>query len=164
MEACQDFAEFCAVQGGFTFIGWALGTGVSQYIERYDHWVAFALLAYIGGKMIIESFSKKQDERVDLLNTKQLVIASIATSIDALAVGISLAMVGLAIGRILYSVLIIAIVTALAAEIGLRGGAKLGKVLGKKADLIGGIILFAIGVKILVEHLMAASAATAILL
>lgn len=156
--------SFALFQGGFTFIGWALGTGVSQYIERYDHWVAFALLAYIGGKMIIESFSKKQDERVDLLNTKQLVIASIATSIDALAVGISLAMVGLAIGRILYSVLIIAIVTALAAEIGLRGGAKLGKVLVKKADLIGGIILLAIGVKILVEHLMAASAATAILL
>lgn len=147
--------SFALFQGGFTFIGWALGASVSQYIERFDHWIAFLLLAYLGVKMIIESFSKKSEEQsVDLLNTKQLTVASIATSIDALAVGISIALAGMSLGRILYSVGIIAVVTALAAELGLRGGATLGKLLGKKSNFIGGIILLAIGTKILIEHLL----------
>jgi Predicted membrane protein len=147
--------SFALFQAGFTFIGWLLGSTVSQYIERFDHWVAFLLLAYIGGKMIIESFSKKEgEEKVDLLNTKKLVISSIATSIDALAVGISFAMLHMTVGDILWTVLVIGVVTALAAEIGLRGGEKLGRILGRKCDFIGGLILVAIGVKILLEHLL----------
>lgn len=150
VRICLFFAGF---QAGFTFIGWALGSTVSQYIEKYDHWIAFALLAYIGGKMVIDAFkSGKEDEKVDLLSTKQLVISSVATSIDALAVGISFAMLEISTGKIAWSLLIIAAVTALFAAAGLIGGEKLGKVLGSKTNLLGGVILLAIGVKILLEH------------
>ncbi|MDD2595567.1 MAG: manganese efflux pump MntP family protein [Bacteroidales bacterium] len=147
--------SFALFQAGFTFVGWGLGSSVSQYIDKYDHWVAFILLAYIGGKMVIDSFrSSCNEDSVDLLNTKKLVLASIATSIDALAVGISLSMLQMSLSRILYSLLIIGFITALASEIGLRGGAKLGKCIGPKSNLIGGIILLAIGIKILIEHLV----------
>lgn len=141
-------------QGGFTFIGWALGASVEQYIARFDHWVAFGLLAFIGGRMIVEAFSKKEEEKsVDLLSTGHLILASVATSIDALAVGISLAMVGIGIGRMAYYCAVIALVTAVAAAIGLFGGDRLGKRLGSRINLLGGLILIGIGIKILVEHL-----------
>lgn len=147
--------SFALFQAGFTLIGWLLGSTVSQYIERYDHWIAFALLAYIGGRMVISAFSKGKDvEKVNLLDTKKLIISSIATSIDALAVGISLAMIQMSTGRISLTVVIIGVVTALAAALGLRGGEKLGKLLGNKCNLLGGLILVALGVKILLEHLL----------
>lgn len=147
---------FAFFQGGLTFAGWLLGSTVSQYVEKFDHWVAFALLAYIGGKMIVESLSGKEDsKKVDLLDTWSLIVASVATSIDAFAVGISFAMTGgFDLLKITWSVLVIALVTALAASVGLRGGEKLGSVLGNKCDFIGGLVLVAIGVKILLEHLL----------
>jgi putative Mn2+ efflux pump MntP len=141
-------------QGGFTFAGWALGASVEQYIARYDHWVAFLLLAFIGGRMIVESFSKKEEtKQVDLLGTGHLILASAATSIDALAVGISLAIVGTAVGRMAYYCTVIALVTAAAAAIGIFGGDRLGRRLGSRINLLGGLILIGIGVKILLEHL-----------
>lgn len=148
--------SFALFQAGFTFLGWLLGSTVSQYIERFDHWAAFLLLAYIGGRMIAGSFSKREEqERVDLLDTKRLVVASIATSIDALAVGISFAMLSFSWAEIAVTVLIVGSVTALAAAVGIRGGEKLCRIIGRKCDLIGGVILVAIGVKILLEHLLA---------
>lgn len=146
--------SFALFQAGFTFIGWLLGSTVSQYIEAFDHWVAFILLAYIGGKMVVEAFSKDEEKPVNLLDTGKLVVASIATSIDALAVGISFAMLHMPMREILFSVLVIGLVTALAAFIGLRGGERLGRLLGKKCNLIGGLILIGIGLKILLEHLL----------
>lgn len=141
-------------QGGFTFIGWALGASVEPYICRFDHWVAFGLLAFIGGKMIVDGLSSGREEKpVDLLSTGKLILASAATSIDALAVGISLAIVGTACGRMLYYCAVIALVTALAAAIGLFGGDRIGRRIGRSINLIGGLILIGIGVKILVEHL-----------
>lgn len=146
---------FAFFQGGLTFLGWALGSTVNQYIEKYDHWVAFLLLAWIGGNMIVESFKKgEEQESVDLLNTGKLVLSSVATSIDAFAVGISFAMIQMKLSAILEATLVIALVTAAAAEVGLRGGKKLGELIGSKCDLLGGLILIGIGVKILIEHLM----------
>lgn len=150
LKICLFFAGF---QAGFALLGWALGSTVSQYIEKYDHWVAFALLAYIGGKMAFDAFRKQGGgEKVDLLSTKQLIISSIATSIDALAVGISFAMLNLSYGRLTWAIVIIGVVTAIFAEAGLLGGERLGKVFGKWTNLVGGIILLSIGAKILIEH------------
>ncbi len=146
---------FAFFQGGLTFLGWALGSTVNQYIEKYDHWVAFLLLAWIGGNMIVESFKDGEtQESVDLLNTGKLVLSSVATSIDAFAVGISFAMIQMKTAAILEATLVIALVTAAAAGIGLRGGKKLGEIIGSKCNLIGGLILIGIGIKILIEHLM----------
>lgn len=155
--------SFALFQAGFTLIGWLLGSTVSQYIEKFDHWIAFGLLAYIGGKMIIDAFSKAPEAEncscetgghSDLLDTKRLIISSIATSIDALAVGISLAFIQMSVGRISLTVGVIGAVTALAAALGLRGGKKLGNLLGNKCNFIGGLILVALGLKILLEHLL----------
>jgi len=148
------FMSFALFQAGFTFIGWGLGASVSQYISQFDHWIAFLLLLYIGGKMILDTvFHKEEEKGVDLLNTGKLVISSMATSIDALAVGLSFAMTGMKAGDILWSVAVIGVVTAISSIIGLRGGEKLGRLLGNKCNIIGGIILIAIGAKILFEHL-----------
>lgn len=140
-------------QAGFIFAGWALGTTVSSYIDNFDHWVAFALLLYIGGKMVIDSFSKGEEKSVDLLSTPKLIVASIATSIDALAVGISFAFLRIGLTKMLWSGLIVAIVTAIAALAGLLGGNMIGEKIGRKANFVGGLILICIGIKILIEHL-----------
>lgn len=143
-------------QGGLAFAGWLLGSTVSGYVGKFDHWVAFGLLAFIGGKMIADSLRPDEgSEPVDLLKTGSLVVASVATSIDALAVGISFAMTGgFGCGKILWSTAVIATVTALASDMGLRGGRRLGDRLGHKCDIIGGIVLVLIGIKILIEHLL----------
>lgn len=153
VRICFFFALF---QGGLTFVGWLLGDSVSRYIGRFDHWVAFALLLWIGGKMIIDSFSGSESDRdINLLDTKSLIVASIATSIDAFAVGISFAMSGgFGLAKTVVSVLIIALVTAASAAVGLRGGRRLGAVIGSGCNLAGGLVLIAIGVKILLEHIL----------
>ena len=148
---------FAFFQAGLSFAGWLLGYSVSDYISKVDHWVAFVLLGYIGGKMIVEGCSKKEEEvsGSSLLNTRQLVLLSVATSIDAIAVGISLAMVRLSFMKIGITTAMVLACTALASLAGLLGGRRLGSGIGKKSEILGGIILIAIGVKILVEHLSA---------
>ncbi len=159
-EVCKIIFCFGFFQAGFTFLGWLLGYSVSSYIEKIDHWVAFILLCYIGGKMVWESFSKKGEkdksssDNTDLLNIKQLITLSIATSIDALAVGISLAMIDLPGIKVGIEELMILLVTSIASAIGLFSGKKLGPKFGKHSELVGGIILILIGVKILLEHLI----------
>lgn len=149
---------FAFFQAGFTFIGWFLGNSVKEYIENFDHWIAFVLLLYIGGKMVYEGLSKKGDDadskKINLLNTWQLTLFSVATSIDALAVGISLAMLRLSNLKIGVGLSMIFVVTALAALAGLFGGKSVGNKFGKRSECVGGIILIAIGVKILIEHLV----------
>lgn len=144
---------FALFQGGMTGVGFLFGVGVSDYITQYDHWIAFALLAFIGGKMIKESFEKGKESSVNLLNNRVLITVAIATSIDALAVGISLAFINLSYQRIVAGCMIIAIVTATASIIGLTGGRHLGPRFGKRSELLGGLILIVIGAKILIEHL-----------
>jgi putative Mn2+ efflux pump MntP len=131
--------------------GWFAGTTVTHIIEGYDHWVAFVLLAYVGGKMIVESFRK--EERIHKADPTQgltLVMLSMATSIDALAVGLSFAFLKI---PILYPSIVIGMVAFIMTMIGMVFGEKLGGVMGKKVEGVGGIILIGIGVKILIEHL-----------
>ena len=136
-------------------IGWALGKQFERYITSIDHWIAFFLLLFIGGKMIIESFKKDKDtdekpEYEEKLDLKELTLMAVATSIDALAVGVTFAFLQVSI---LPSITVIGSVTFILSALGVGVGHKFGAKYKNKAELCGGIILVLIGVKILLEHL-----------
>ena len=145
--------------GGFQaimpIVGWFLCKGFQNYIEAFDHWIAFALLAFIGMKMIIETLSEKEEdvvvEKMDPpLDMKEMLMLAIATSIDALAVGISLA----ALDRpIVESATIIGVVTFIISIVGVYIGNFFGNKYEKKAEFAGGLILVLLGVRILLTHL-----------
>lgn len=132
-------------------IGWAAGTTVRQYIESFDHWVAFALLSYIGLKMIREARRHDEYAREDPTRGSSLIILSVATSIDALAMGLSLALLGVGI---IYPAVIIGVVAAAFTYSGLYLGRRLGVRWRAKIAVVGGLILVGIGVKIVLEHLL----------
>lgn len=138
-------------QGGMTLLGWGLGVNFSSYINNFDHWIAFILLAYLGGKMIYESY-KSENETLTSFSNKTLFTLGIATSIDALAVGISFAFLKT---TILYPALIIGITTFILSISGVYCGFRFSKMRGLKVELLGGIILIGIGIKILLEHTLA---------
>jgi putative Mn2+ efflux pump MntP len=132
-------------------IGWLAGFTLKNFISGIDHWIVFGLLSIIGLKMIYESFKLESDkERVDPLNIFVLFVLSIATSIDALAVGISLSFLNISIA---LPAIIIGIITFLLSFVGVYIGTKLGHFFEKKIEILGGIILIAIGIKVLIEHL-----------
>ncbi len=134
-------------------IGWYAGVTVVSYIEAIDHWVAFGLLAYVGGRMIISGIDKTtRSFRGDPSRGSTLIILSLATSIDALAVGLSLAMIQVSIW---YPCVVIGIVTAGLSLVGIQMGDRLGKTFCKRMEVVGGIILVFIGTKILLSHLLA---------
>ena len=145
--------------GGFQalmpFIGWVLGSQFEQYITSIDHWIAFILLGFIGGKMVVEAIREK-DEAVEVekmdppLDLKEMFILAIATSIDALAVGITFAFLQV---PIVEAISIIGITTFVISVIGVYVGNFFGNRYKKKAELAGGMILILIGLKILLEHL-----------
>ena len=142
--------------GLFQFImpvlGWIAGTTILHYITAYDHWVAFGLLGSVGLRMIISGFNpESNDEKMDPSRGWSLVLLSLATSIDALAVGFSLGIVGITIW---YPAVVIGVVTGLVSLLGLRLGNKLGEKFGKRMEIVGGIVLVLIGVRILMAHLM----------
>ncbi len=141
-------------QGGLTVAGYFLGSFISEFLKATDHWIALALLGFLGVKMIIEGLKKHKDEEVRDLN-KILVLITIAlgTSIDAFAVGISFALLNVAIWLAGF---IIGTVTFFASMTAIRIGKSAGERLGNKVEIIGGLILIAIGIKIVIEHLMAA--------
>ncbi|MBP3369852.1 MAG: manganese efflux pump [Clostridia bacterium] len=146
--------------GGFQMlmplVGWLLGSQFVQYIEKFDHWIAFALLAFIGVKMAVESFKKEDDECDccnDRLDIKELFILAIATSIDALAVGITFALYPDV--NILSSISIIGIVTFIICSLGVLIGHKFGAKFKSKAEFLGGVVLVIIGLKLLIEGLIA---------
>ena len=145
--------------GGFQalmpFLGWLLGRQFEAYITSFDHWIAFALLTFIGGRMIWEVVRKKEDAPNSAsggqkLDIKELLILAIATSIDALAVGISFAFLQV---RIAAAITLIGCTTFVLSAAGVCDGHKFGAKYEDKATLAGGIILILIGVKILLEHL-----------
>ncbi|MBR5034494.1 MAG: manganese efflux pump [Bacteroidales bacterium] len=142
------------IQAALTALGWILGAACLSLIESVDHWIAFGLLLFIGVKMIIEAVRPAEEEKADLMHFGPLVVAGIATSIDALAVGISLAMMALPAVKLGVTFGAIFAVTAIVAAVGLIGGRAFEKVLGRKAGIAAGIILIAIGIKILLEHLV----------
>ncbi len=146
--------------GGFQMlmplVGWLLGSQLVQYISAFDHWIAFALLAFIGVKMSVESFKKDEDEcecGEDKLDIKELFILAIATSIDALAVGITFALYPDV--NIVSSISIIGIVTFVICAFGVLIGHKFGARFKSKAEFIGGVVLVIIGLKLLIEGLIA---------
>ena len=131
-------------------IGYYLGSSFYYYIADYDHWIAFILLAVIGVNMIREALSDEEEDVDDSIGFRTMLVLAIATSIDALAVGISLAMTG---DDILTSAVLIGVVTFLISVAGVRIGSVFGDRFGKKAELVGGAILIIIGARILLEHL-----------
>ena len=149
---------FGLFQAMMPFIGWLATTRFSQQLEAIDHWIAFGLLAFIGGKMIKESFDNDEEEKhfnPKRLNT-QLLLA-VATSIDALAVGISFACMGYReFAQIAYPLFVIGVVSFLFSILGYLFGVRFGKSVARKLkpELLGGIILLVIGIKILFTHLM----------
>ena len=144
-------ASFGLFQFLMPIAGWLGGMTVADYIAGFDHWIAFALLLYVGGKMIHESFRcEEQVHPNDPTKGLTLLMLSVATSIDALAVGLSLAFLKT---PILYPSMIIGVVAFIMTASGMLFGEKLGKICGKRVEVIGGIILIGIGVKILCDHL-----------
>jgi putative Mn2+ efflux pump MntP len=137
-------------QGIMPFIGWSAGNWVRTYIAAYDHWVAFLLLLVVGVRMIWES-RKDDAERVsiDPTNIYVLFVLAVATSIDALAVGLSLSFLNTAI---VVPVLVIGLVTFAMCYAGAYVGNAVGHLLGRKIEAVGGLILIAIGIKIVLEH------------
>ena len=135
-------------------IGWQAARSILQdYIEPFDHWVAFGLLLIIGTRMISDSFrsrEKTQESQTDPTKGFNLLVLSVATSIDAFAVGISLAALHTAV---LYPAGIIGIVAFLMTLLGTKIGPLLGRLAGRRAELFGGLLLILIGVKILLDHL-----------
>ncbi len=143
---------FAFFQGVLPLLGWLMGTELKIFVERIDHWIAFILLSYLGGKMIYESFRKETHDKIaDIYSFRHIMTLSIATSIDALVIGFSYAMAET--GKIFGGVLIIGAVTFFFSMLGIRIGKDVGGKFGAKVELLGGIILFGIGAKILIEHL-----------
>ena len=134
-------------------IGWLAGQGFLDYIRDVDHWVAFGLLLFVGGKMLVESFCKRSvAEKMSNDPTKgmTLISLSVATSIDAFAVGLSFAALQ---QKVLYPSIIIGVVAFLMTFVGTKIGPMIGRIAGKRAEFLGGLILILIGIKILTEHL-----------
>jgi putative Mn2+ efflux pump MntP len=134
-------------------LGWAAGETLIRHIEKYDHWVAFALLLGVGGKMIFESLRPEpglESKRSDPTRGVSLLALSVATSLDALAVGLSLAALRVAI---VFPAVVIGIVAYAMTVLGVKIGPALGRIIGRRAELLGGVILILIGIKILVDHL-----------
>ncbi|NCP16639.1 manganese efflux pump [bacterium] len=134
-------------------VGWFAGVTVVRFIAAYDHWVAFALLAFVGARMIRSGFgSSSESHKNDPTRGWSLILLSIAVSIDALAIGLSLAIIGVTIW---YPAVVIGVVTGLVSWLGLRLGNVLGERFGKRMEIIGGAILILIWVRIVLAHLLA---------
>jgi putative Mn2+ efflux pump MntP len=132
-------------------VGWLLGVSVAPYIESVDHWIAFGLLAFVGGRMIWTAVSGvEEDLGRDPSRGTTLVLLSVATSIDALAIGLTLAMLG---GSIWFVSLVVGLVTATLSFLAVLLGKRVGRAVGRRMEIVGGLALIAIGAKILVEHL-----------
>ena len=151
-------AWFGGFQGLMPMTGYLLGIQFSRFINSVAPWIAFALLALIGINMIRESFSKEEDEETDALGFKTMLLMAIATSIDALAVGITFACVPVniieatALINTVIAVIIIGITTFILSMIGVKVGNIFGTKYKNKAEFAGGVILILLGIKIIVEH------------
>ncbi|HEX7411059.1 MAG TPA: manganese efflux pump MntP family protein [Bacteroidales bacterium] len=137
-------------QGFMPMIGWFIGSGVKKYMMTFDHWIAFILLTVLGTKMIYESFRHDKDHLpINPMRFTVMVSLAIATSIDALIVGLSFAFFKV---NIFITVFLIGAVTFIVSMLGILFGKKAGAHLGQRMEIVGGLILIAIGIKILIEH------------
>lgn len=144
-------AWFGGFQALMPTLGYLLGTTFERYITSVDHWVAFVLLCLIGGNMLKEAFAKEEKEESASFDFKSMLLLAVATSIDALAVGITFAL--LPDVNIFSAVGLIGSITFCLSAVGLKAGNIFGLKYKSKAEIVGGIILILIGVKILLEHL-----------
>ncbi len=144
--------SFGVFQALMPLIGWLAGRTIVNIIADYDHWLALGLLGFVGGKMIFEAFHhhETQKETKDMSRGWTLVTLSVATSIDALAIGLSFAFLDV---NIVLAAALIGVTAFAITIVGFVAGRKAGEVIGKRAELIGGLILVAIGLRILVSHL-----------
>lgn len=146
--------SFGGFQALMPFIGWLLGSRFARYITRYDHWIAFLLLLFIGGKMIWDTLHEGDGDDTDFtgerLDIKELLLMAVATSIDALAMGITFAFLSVKIG---VACGIIGVTTFLISALGVFIGNRFGAKYKNKASMTGGVILILIGFKVLLEHL-----------
>jgi putative Mn2+ efflux pump MntP len=152
-EALRTGAIFGGIEAITPVIGWGLGRAASRYIEAFDHWIAFGLLLLIGGKMIWDAVRRHdEDEKPSSHSFLVLAMTAIGTSIDALAVGVTLALID---ANIIVNALAIGAATFTMTTIGVMAGRMLGEKFGRYAEAAGGLILIAIGCKILFEHTLA---------
>jgi putative Mn2+ efflux pump MntP len=160
--AMQRATPWQIIRTAFTFglfqaimpvIGWLIGKNLVTLVADYDHWVAFALLLLIGGKMIWESIHESEDNKwkTDITRGLTLLTLAVATSIDALAVGLTFAFLQISIALASSTIGVIAFIATI---LGFRLGKKVGQLFGKRAEIIGGIVLIAIGIRILLSHLL----------
>lgn len=131
-------------------IGWFMGIGFVSYFKAFDHWIAFGLLAIVGGRMIYEGLDISVDaQKKDPSRGMTMVMLSVATSIDALAVGLSFAMLEI---HIWYPAIMIGVITCLLSFVAIQAGTRLGSLFGKRMEIFGGLVLIGIGIKILFAH------------
>ena len=160
--AIQRTTPLQIIRTAFTFglfqaimpvIGWLIGRNLVTFVADYDHWIAFALLLLIGSRMIWESIHDHEDKKrkTDITRGLTLLTLAIATSIDALAVGLTFAFLQISIALASSTIGIIAFIVTI---LGFLLGKKLGQLIGKRAEIIGGIVLIAIGIRILLSHLL----------
>jgi putative Mn2+ efflux pump MntP len=152
-EALRTGLIFGGIEAITPVIGWALGKGASRYIEAFDHWIAFGLLLVIGGKMIWDGLRRApEEEKPQRHSLTVLMVTAIGTSIDALAVGVTLALVD---ANIIVNALAIGTATFTMVTIGILTGRYLGEKFGRYAEAAGGVVLIVIGINILLEHTLA---------
>ncbi len=143
---------FGLFQGFMPVLGWLTGMGLREYIQAYDHWIAFGLLGGIGGKMIYEAFKLEEiEKKSNVENFRMVILLAMATSIDALAVGVTLSLLG---GSILTASIVIGAITFGVSCVGVAIGSKIGHLFENKAEIVAGVVLIGIGIKILLEHLI----------
>ena len=135
--------------------GWLVGTEVAGYIQTWDHWMAFGLLGYVGGKMLLEAWHADKEKlagpKVDPTRGWSLVTLSVATSLDALAVGVIMALQNVPVWG---PAVVIGAIAAALSWVGVRFGSRLGKAASRWGDAVGGLILIAIGARILIGHFL----------
>ena len=149
-KACIIGLYFGGFQAIMPVIGYFFGSSFESIITNIDHWIAFILLEIIGAKMIQEAFQKEEEEYNEDISVKTMIVLSIATSIDALAVGITFAFLKV---NLLLAITLIGTITFILSVIGTKIGNRFGDKYKSKAELAGGIILIIIGLKILLEHI-----------
>lgn len=145
-------AWFGGFQALMPLIGYFLGKTFQSYIESYDHWIALVLLGFIGGKMIVESFDKEIEETSDSFGFRTMLVMAIATSIDALAVGVTF--VGEYDNIIALPIIMIGVITFVLSAVGVKLGSFFGTKYKSGAELFGGVVLVGIGIWKLIEHLV----------
>ena len=152
-EAGKLALAFGLCQAGMAALGWVIGATAARWVAEWDHWLVFGLLAMIGGKMLVDAFrgGAQLDASRAALGLGTVVLLSIATSIDALAAGVTLPLLR---APVAVSLFLIGATTLILSLAGALGGRALGSRIGKKLQILGGVALIAIGVKTLIDHLM----------